>query len=96
VIHLKAERDVLRLVAHPGLVNYLGGFQDGACVYFIMEYVSGGEFFRHLKMRGKCACFPLPLSLGSHTPAPSQALPLRPACRQQDGTVSCCLHHKMG
>ena len=53
VAHLKAERDVLRLVCHPGLVNYLGGFQDGTCVYFIMEYVSGGEFFRHLKMRGK-------------------------------------------
>ena len=53
VAHLKAERDVLRMVCHPGLVNYLGGFQDGACVYFIMEYVSGGEFFRHLKMRVK-------------------------------------------
>ena len=50
---MKAERDVLRLVNHPGLVNLLGGFQDAACVYFVMEYVSGGEFFRHLKAREK-------------------------------------------
>ncbi len=53
VIHLRAERDVLRLVNHPGLVNYLGGFQDSSTVYFIMEYVNGGEFFRHLKLKGK-------------------------------------------
>ena len=53
VIHLRAERDVLRMVNHPGLVNMLGSFQDAACVYFVMEYVSGGEFFRQLRIREK-------------------------------------------
>ena len=53
IIHLRAERDVLRMVNHPGLVNFLGGFQDKNCVYFVMEYVCGGEFFRHLKAKEK-------------------------------------------
>jgi serine/threonine protein kinase len=53
IIHLKAERDVLRMVNHPGVVNFLGGFQDAECVYFVMEYVSGGEFFRHLRVSDK-------------------------------------------
>jgi serine/threonine protein kinase len=53
IIHLRAERDVLRMVNHPGLVNFLGGFQDENCVYFVMEYVCGGEFFRHLKAKEK-------------------------------------------
>ena len=55
MIHLKAERDVLRMVNHPGLVNMLGAFQDAVCVYFVMEYVSGGEFFRQLRIREKYA-----------------------------------------
>ena len=63
VIHLKAERDVLRMVNHPGLVNMLGAFQDAVCVYFVMEYVSGGEFFRQLRIREKygshCSCHPV-------------------------------------
>ncbi len=51
--HLEAERDILRVLDHPFIVRTLGGFQDSACVYFIMEYINGGEFFRHLKSRGK-------------------------------------------
>lgn len=53
VIHLRAERDVLRMVTHPGLVNMLGSFQDAACVYFVMDFVCGGEFFRQLRIREK-------------------------------------------
>lgn len=53
VQHLKAEREVLKLLNHPFVVRMLGSFQDSACVYFVMEYVCGGEFFRHLKARGK-------------------------------------------
>lgn len=43
------------MVNHPGLVNMLGAFQDAVCVYFVMEYVSGGEFFRQLRIREKYA-----------------------------------------
>ena len=53
VQHLKAERDVLKALDHPFIVHLLGSFQDAASVFFVMEYVCGGEFFRHLKTRGK-------------------------------------------
>ncbi|KAK9823340.1 hypothetical protein WJX72_002039 [[Myrmecia] bisecta] len=51
--HLRAERDVLRQLDNPLIVRMFGSFQDDQCVYFVMEYVCGGEFFRHLKARGK-------------------------------------------
>ena len=53
VSHLRAERDVLNAVRHPFLVRLVAHFQDTLCVYFIMEFVCGGEFFRHLKNHGK-------------------------------------------
>ena len=52
-MHLKAERDILRLLNHPFIVRMVGAFQDSTTVYFVMEFVCGGEFFRHLKTRGK-------------------------------------------
>ena len=67
VIHLKAERDVLRMVNHPGLVNMLGAFQDAVCVYFVMEYVSGGEFFRQLRLREKYGHSPASISVHNQT-----------------------------
>ncbi len=63
VQHLKAEREVLKLLDHPFVVRMLGSFQDLVCVYFVMEYVCGGEFFRHLKARGKCEIAPTLCSL---------------------------------
>ena len=51
--HLRAERDVLRLMQFPFVVQLLTCFQDEECVYFVMEYSCGGEFFRHLKARGR-------------------------------------------
>ena len=53
VQHLKAEREVLKVLDHPFVVHMLGSFQDLVCVYFVIEYVCGGEFFRHLKARGR-------------------------------------------
>ncbi|KAL0040640.1 hypothetical protein WJX79_000325 [Trebouxia sp. C0005] len=51
--HLRAERDVLRLMNFPFVVQLLTSFQDEECVYFVMEFSCGGEFFRHLKARGR-------------------------------------------
>lgn len=51
--HLRAERDVLRLMKFPFVVQLLTCFQDEDCVYFALEYSCGGEFFRHLKARGR-------------------------------------------
>ncbi|PRW56166.1 cAMP-dependent kinase catalytic subunit beta isoform X6 [Chlorella sorokiniana] len=53
IAHLRSERDILRALDHPLLVRMHGCFQDEQCVYFVMEYVPGGEFFSHLKARGK-------------------------------------------
>ena len=39
----------------PFVVQLLTSFQDEECVYFVMEFSCGGEFFRHLKARGRCA-----------------------------------------
>lgn len=51
--HLLSERDVLRSVDHPFVVRMLGCFQDADCVHLVMEFVAGGEFFSHLRARGK-------------------------------------------
>ncbi|KAI3436823.1 hypothetical protein D9Q98_006233 [Chlorella vulgaris] len=53
IAHLRSERDILRQLDHSLLVRMHGCCQDQQCVYFIMEYVPGGEFFSHLKARGK-------------------------------------------
>ena len=51
VEHIKAEKQTLQLVDHQGFVSLYGSFQDSDCVYLVMEYVPGGEFFTHLKAR---------------------------------------------
>ena len=53
--HLKAERNVLKLMNFPFVVRLLASFQDDDCVYFVMEYSCGGEFFKHLKEKGRYA-----------------------------------------
>ena len=53
VMHIKAEKDILRMANFPFVVNLLGTFQDNDCVYLVMEYVVGGEFFTHLRMSGR-------------------------------------------
>ncbi|PSC72692.1 AGC kinase [Micractinium conductrix] len=55
ISHLRSERDILRLLDHPLVVRMHGCCQDEQCVHFVMEYVAGGEFFSHLKARGRLA-----------------------------------------
>jgi serine/threonine protein kinase len=40
------------VVNHPFIVHLHGTFQDERYVYFVMEYVIGGEFFTHLRRAG--------------------------------------------
>lgn len=40
------------MVNHPFIVHLHGTFQDDRYVYFVMEYVIGGEFFTHLRRAG--------------------------------------------
>ncbi|KAH7293915.1 hypothetical protein KP509_28G047800 [Ceratopteris richardii] len=53
VAHVKSERDILRKIDFPFILNLLGFCQDDKYVYLILEYVSGGDFFSHLRARGK-------------------------------------------
>ena len=55
VEHTLSEREVLSHVAHPFLVNLFATFQDRLNVYMLMELVSGGELFAHLRKAGRFA-----------------------------------------
>merc|ERR1711981_286323 len=49
VEHIRNEKNILMTVSHPSIVNLLGTFKDTRNLYFVMEYVSGGELFSHLR-----------------------------------------------
>lgn len=51
VAHVKAEKETLTHVDHHCIIKIFGAFQDAECVYIVMEYVSGGEFFTYLKQK---------------------------------------------
>lgn len=49
VEHTKAEKNILQKLCHPFLVNLNYSFQTPDKLYFIMDYVNGGELFFHLQ-----------------------------------------------
>eukprot|EP00300_Choanocystis_sp_HF-7_P009168 c16293_g2_i1.p1 GENE.c16293_g2_i1~~c16293_g2_i1.p1 ORF type:complete len:425 (-),score=103.01 c16293_g2_i1:251-1525(-) len=49
--HIKQERAILSNIAHPFIVNLLGYFQDDFYLYFVLDYVPGGELFTLLRRR---------------------------------------------
>merc|ERR1711862_1012393 len=49
VEHTKAEKNILQKLCHPFLVNLNYSFQTSDKLYFIMDYVNGGELFFHLQ-----------------------------------------------
>jgi len=53
VMHIKAEKAILELIHFPFIVPLLGTFQDKDCIYLVLEYVVGGEFFTHLRTAGR-------------------------------------------
>ncbi|CAL2029313.1 unnamed protein product [Caenorhabditis brenneri] len=50
--HVKAERDILAEADSPWIVRLFFSFQDDACLYFIMEYVPGGDMMTLLIQKG--------------------------------------------
>ncbi|KAL6265080.1 ribosomal protein S6 kinase beta-2-like [Pogonomyrmex barbatus] len=50
--HTKAERNILESVKHPFIVDLKYAFQTGHKLYLILEYMCGGELFRHLNDEG--------------------------------------------
>mmetsp|Transcript_19959 Transcript_19959/g.22206 ORF Transcript_19959/g.22206 Transcript_19959/m.22206 type:complete len:467 (-) Transcript_19959:130-1530(-) len=49
VQHTKAEKSILMRLKHPFLVNLHYSFQDEEKLYFVMDYINGGELFYHLQ-----------------------------------------------
>jgi serine/threonine protein kinase len=47
--HIIAEKEILNSLMHPFIVNVYATFQDDVSLYFVLEYVIGGEFFTHLR-----------------------------------------------
>ena len=53
------EREVLMKSRHPFVVSLKYSFQDSAQIYFVMDYVAGGQLFDYMK---KMKRFPLKMS----------------------------------
>jgi len=53
--HTKAEKNILQKLVHPFLVNLVYAFQTDDKLYFIMDYINGGELFFHLQKEEKFA-----------------------------------------
>lgn len=45
---LENEKRILEIARHPFIVHLFGSFQDEKFVYFVLEYIPGGELFTHL------------------------------------------------
>lgn len=54
-----AEQEILATANHPFIVTFYHSFQSEKCLYFVMEYCVGGEFFRTLQhIPGRCLTEP--------------------------------------
>ncbi|UKJ90586.2 CAMP-dependent protein kinase, beta-catalytic subunit [Theileria orientalis] len=53
MMHVKSESEILGFVSHPFIVGYLGRFQDCHNLYFILEFLGGGELFTYLRKYGR-------------------------------------------
>lgn len=47
--HTKTEKNILQKLVHPFLVNLYFSFQTADKLYFVMDFVNGGELFSHLQ-----------------------------------------------
>lgn len=53
VEHVIQEKNILKMLRHPFTVNLFGLFSCDRYLYLALEYVCGGEFFSHLRKRGR-------------------------------------------
>lgn len=52
VQYMKSERDILTKLDHPFIVPLRFAFQSETKLFLVMDFLSGGELFFHLKRRG--------------------------------------------
>ena len=53
VEHTKAERMIMEKISHPFLMKLHYAFQDDVKLFFVMDFLTGGELFFHLKNEHK-------------------------------------------
>merc|ERR1712096_197602 len=53
VDHINAERNLMAQITYPFIVNMAGSFKDDRFVYIVVEVVTGGEMFTHLRRARK-------------------------------------------
>eukprot|EP00439_Symbiodinium_sp_Y106_P006623 s1325_g1.t1 len=53
VDHINNEKRLMAQIAHPFIVNMMGYTKDEHFVYIVMECISGGELFTHLRRARK-------------------------------------------
>ncbi|GFS36946.1 cAMP-dependent protein kinase catalytic subunit 1 [Trichonephila inaurata madagascariensis] len=53
VDHTLNEKRILQAVDFPFMVNMVYHFKDNSYLYMVLEYVSGGEMFSHLRRTGR-------------------------------------------
>ena len=49
VDHIKSEKQILQQIKFPFIVNFFVSFQDQNFIYFLFEYIPGGELFSLLR-----------------------------------------------
>jgi serine/threonine protein kinase len=49
VSHIQSEKEILSQIRHPFIVKFFSFFQDSRFLYFLLEYVCGGELFSLLR-----------------------------------------------
>ncbi|KAJ3074028.1 camp-dependent protein kinase catalytic subunit [Podochytrium sp. JEL0797] len=53
VEHILNEKRILAILDFPFLVAMLASFQDAGHLYFVLEYIQGGELFTYLRRSGR-------------------------------------------
>mmetsp|Transcript_8521 Transcript_8521/g.9922 ORF Transcript_8521/g.9922 Transcript_8521/m.9922 type:complete len:88 (-) Transcript_8521:1147-1410(-) len=53
VDHVISENTILADIDHPFLVGLQGFTQDSRYLFFLMQYIPGGELFTYLRTEGK-------------------------------------------
>jgi len=51
--HMRAERDALAGLSHPGIVRLVNVFESDSTVHTVMEHLAGGEVFARLAEKGR-------------------------------------------
>ena len=55
--HTINEKKILELIDHPFVVKLITTFQDSKHLFFVMEYIQGGELFTYLRKCGVIVTF---------------------------------------